>query len=80
MKTTMQQLTSKWARGISFQLSVACMACKDKRKTLHFLPLTPNDDQTEQEIYCEYTEDHIYMSFYWNQLHSRTKSKGKKSD
>ncbi|XP_072043961.1 uncharacterized protein [Amphiura filiformis] len=68
IETTMTKVTNKWARGIQFQLSVACVACRDKRKALHLLPL--QKDQMESEVYCEFTEDHIYMRYYWKQLRS----------
>ena len=72
MKGTMKELQGKWARGIRYELSVACVACREKRNTLHLLPLGEYQHAKDDEVYCEFTEDHIHMSYYWNQLQNLT--------
>ncbi|XP_072021658.1 uncharacterized protein [Amphiura filiformis] len=79
MQRTMEELRGKWARGIRFELSVACVACRDKRQSLHLIPLT-DSHQEDEEIYCEFTEDHILMGYYWKQLQRQSESTLEMSD
>ena len=61
LQDTLEALREKWVGGIRFELSVACAACKEKQKPLHLLKFTDNSDV---DIYCEVTDEHILMSEY----------------
>ena len=71
----MSELRGKWTRGIKFELSVACVYCRESGKTLHLLPL--KEDQTDdEEVDCCITGEQIHMSYYRKKL--LNKSTGKK--
>ncbi|XP_072049912.1 uncharacterized protein [Amphiura filiformis] len=61
LQETLDLLREKWVGGLRFELSVACASCRDNEKSLHLLKFTDNWDE---DVYCEFTDDHIQMSEY----------------
>ncbi|XP_072048939.1 uncharacterized protein [Amphiura filiformis] len=61
LQETLDLLREKWVGGLRFELSVACASCRDNEKPLHLLKFTDNWDE---DVYCEFTDNHIQMSEY----------------
>ncbi|XP_072049786.1 probable serine/threonine-protein kinase pats1 [Amphiura filiformis] len=61
LQETLDLLREKWVGGLRFELSVACAGCRDNEKSLHLMKFRDNWDE---EVYCEFTDDHIQMSEY----------------